>query len=569
MPNPVKYNTGTETLALKKGNFWIGTGDVGKGAGYWNGYTPPSNGFTIYLNKATNGPSIYVANTETQLTGLTSTIAGQSLTTSGACLNWFATQTDKMILNIDYPAIVTDGLIVNLDAGFTPSYPTINSTWYDTSPSGNNGVLTNSPTYSNGSIIFDGVDDYAYFTSPNSLLTPTFTVCSVVTPITVNNNGTVILTNESARLNLGISYGGANGAYFFVTGNNGQGINGTQASYNFSFGTNTKYFVTWIVDIPGKNFQFWVNGVQIWSSNANLGTNFNNPNVNSFVLASRYGGGSSQVNIGISTFQFYNKALSSSEILQNYLSLMNPKFIFGSNLKIWYDMSLQPSVANVDNVNTIDLSNNLTTLSRVYDLSGNGKHLTQTTKVNQPTFIPNAQNGRPANYNTGGNWYDADATAMYSPYPGLTTGARSFFIVLKGTPWSAFSWDRGGGTPGSLQLGYNGIIGWNDLGQDIGGIGIGGGNATTTYIMSYLFDTTQTLMYRNGNSNRAQTSNTFTLNGGSFGCWTTAPSAGNQEGYWYEMVFLNKIPTIAEYNSLVTYLGIKWGVSYGTLTNYN
>jgi hypothetical protein len=232
-------------------------------------------------------------------------------------------------------------------------------------------------------------------------------------------------------------------------------------------------------------------------------------------------------------------------------------------------MSLQPSEASVDNVNTIDSSNNLLTLSRVYDLSGNGKHLLQTTKVNQPTFIPNAQNGRPSNYNTGGNWYDADATVMYSPYPGLTTGARSFFIVLKGTPWSAFSWDRGGGTPGSLQLGYNGIIGWNDLGQDIGGISIGGGNATTTYIMSYLFDTTQTLMYRNGSSNRAQTSNTFTLNGGSFGCWTTAPSAGNQEGYWYEMIFLNKIPTISEYNSLVTYLGNKWGVSYGTLTNYN
>lgn len=571
MPNPVKYNTGTETLALKKGNFWIGTGDVGKGAGYWNGYTPPSNGFTIYLNKATNGPSIYVANTEAQLTGLTSTIAGQSLTTSGACLNWFATQTDKMILNIDYPAIVTDGLIVNLDAGFTPSYPTINSTWYDTSPSGNNGVLTNSPTYSNGSIIFDGVDDYAYFTSPNSLLTPTFTVCSVVTPITVNNNGTVILTNESARLNLGISYGGANGAYFFVTGNNGQGINGTQASYNFSFGTNTKYFVTWIVDIPGKNFQFWVNGVQIWSSNANLGTNFNNPNVNSFVLASRYGGGASQVNIGISTFQFYNKALSSSEVLQNYLSLMNPKFIFGSNLKIWYDMSLQPSVANVDNVNTIDLSNNLTTLSRVYDLSGNGKHLTQTTKVNQPTFIPNAQNGKPANYNTGGSVYDLDATVMRTSYNALTSGARSFFIVLKGAPSSTFSWDRDTSNRGSLQLGYAGVNGWNDLTQDAS-VSIGGGNGTTTYVMSYLFDTTQTLLYRNGNLNRSQSNNTYTIStGGSspFGCWTTAPSSGNQEGYWYEMVYLNKIPTIAEYNSLVTYLGTKWGVSCGTLTNYN
>jgi hypothetical protein len=31
MPNPIKYTTGSESLALNKGNYWIGTGDVGKG----------------------------------------------------------------------------------------------------------------------------------------------------------------------------------------------------------------------------------------------------------------------------------------------------------------------------------------------------------------------------------------------------------------------------------------------------------------------------------------------------------------------------------------------------------
>jgi len=41
MPNAIKYNTSAETLALKKGNFYIGTGDVGNGptssTGYYNG----------------------------------------------------------------------------------------------------------------------------------------------------------------------------------------------------------------------------------------------------------------------------------------------------------------------------------------------------------------------------------------------------------------------------------------------------------------------------------------------------------------------------------------------------
>ena len=202
----------------------------------------------------------------------------------------------------------------------------------------------------------------------------------------------------------------------------------------------------------------------------------------------------------------------------------------------------------------------------IYDFSGNNKHLTQTTKVSQPIFISNSQNGRSGNYNSGSS--AGSYPVMLAPSPGLTTGARSFFIVLKGMSTSAFSWDRGGATPGSLQLGYAGINGWNDLQQDIGVIGIAGGNSTTTYIMSYLFDTTQTLMYRNGNLNRTQSSNTFTLNGNSFGCWYTAPSAGSQNGIWYEMIFVNKIPTIGEYNSIVKYLGVKWGIDTGIISSY-
>jgi hypothetical protein len=496
-----------------------------------------------------------------------------------------------MILNKDYGSIVTNGLVLNMDASFTPSYPTTGTTIYDLSPSGTNGTLTNGPTFNSGnggSILFDGVDDYIYYGNPSSLRfnNSTFSYGCLFywsnSPLQI-----VLMGKRDGATNINVPTGsnynqwgvgifqtaccgpdGKNiGAYLSCDGGSQQG------GQLITELPNTEGWVYVFITVNTTEQKLYLNGELKVTTTQNFTNQTFNIVGRSFYVGATGGNEEGTIiipfNNKIASAQVYNRTLSGSEVLQNYLATINPKFIFGSNLKIWYDMSLQPSEASVDNVNTIDSSNNLVTLSRVYDLSGNGKHLTQTTKVKQPTFIPNAQNGRPANYNTGGNWFDADATVMYSPYPGLTTGARSFFIVLKGTPWSAFSWDRGGGTAGSLQLGYNGIIGWNDLGQDIGGIGIGGGNATTTYIMSYLFDTTQTLMYRNGNSNRAQTSNTFTLNGGSFGCWTTAPSAGNQEGYWYEMVYLNKIPTIAEYNALVTYLGTKWGVSYGTLTNYN
>ena len=45
------------------------------------------------------------------------------------------------------PKIVTNGLIFNADAGFTPSYPTSGTSWYDLGPSGNTGTLTNGPTF--------------------------------------------------------------------------------------------------------------------------------------------------------------------------------------------------------------------------------------------------------------------------------------------------------------------------------------------------------------------------------------------------------------------------------------
>ena len=123
MPNAIKYNVSAETLALKKGNFWIGTGDVGKGptssTGFYNGITPPSGGYTIYLNKVSGGPSIYTVTSDAQLISLTNLIAGASYTTITQCLTYYAGQTDKMVLNLDYGALQTTDLTFCLDAGFT------------------------------------------------------------------------------------------------------------------------------------------------------------------------------------------------------------------------------------------------------------------------------------------------------------------------------------------------------------------------------------------------------------------------------------------------------------------
>ena len=63
-----------------------------------------------------------------------------------------------------YGGIVKDGLILDLDAAKRDSYPSSGTVWNDISGFQNNGTLINGPTFNSsngGSIVFDGVDDYA------------------------------------------------------------------------------------------------------------------------------------------------------------------------------------------------------------------------------------------------------------------------------------------------------------------------------------------------------------------------------------------------------------------------
>jgi hypothetical protein len=60
-------------------------------------------------------------------------------------------------------SIVRNGLVLQLDAANPKSYPGTSTTWSDLSGNANNGTLVNGVGYSsadNGSLTFDGVDDY-------------------------------------------------------------------------------------------------------------------------------------------------------------------------------------------------------------------------------------------------------------------------------------------------------------------------------------------------------------------------------------------------------------------------
>jgi hypothetical protein len=312
MPNAIKYNVSAETLALKKGNFWIGTGDVSKGptssTGYYNGITPPSGGYTIYLNKASGGPSIYTVTSDAQLIGLTNSIAGASYTTTNQCLTYYAGQTDKMIFNRDYEGIITNGLIYNLDAGFTPSYPKNDNTIYYLSQNGNNGTLINGPTFNSdggGCLVFDGVDD--------------FIDCGSLSVINGYSNFTFSISFRSTQLKdfVGL-FGEGNGPAYTLELHSGRirwWVGGSTIDTPLTTYNNDSWYICTITQNSGGNYKCYMNGqlvVDTQQSTLTLGTqNFAVGSWNN--LSYTFQG-------KISFFMIYNRVLSATEVLQNYNS---------------------------------------------------------------------------------------------------------------------------------------------------------------------------------------------------------------------------------------------------------
>ena len=67
------------------------------------------------------------------------------------------------------PKVVTDGLVLALDAANPRSYPGSGTSWRDLTANNYIGSLINGPTFSSangGALVFDGVDDYYQTTIP-------------------------------------------------------------------------------------------------------------------------------------------------------------------------------------------------------------------------------------------------------------------------------------------------------------------------------------------------------------------------------------------------------------------
>jgi hypothetical protein len=167
MPNGVKYSTTTPSGSLRRDNVALGvTGNLGptSNTGFYSMPTPASGKYIINKVAASGVPNFFAPQNDTELIQFARNegATGADTGSAAAVLSWIATQANLEAANFEYEGIVTDGLVLNLDAGFVGSYPTINTTWYDLSGNASNGTLINGPTFNSansGSIVFDGSND--------------------------------------------------------------------------------------------------------------------------------------------------------------------------------------------------------------------------------------------------------------------------------------------------------------------------------------------------------------------------------------------------------------------------
>jgi hypothetical protein len=228
------------------------------------------------------------------------------------------------------PKIVTDGLVLYLDAANTRSYISGSTAWNDISKNINNGNLINGPTFSsenNGSIVFDGTDDY--FITPSGS-TPSLNITSQITLETWFRS--TALANVSHGDNLfskGLSTDLNSGVYELNLSNN---TTANRPSFRMRIGASTPLYsptnilinLNQIYNVTctynGSMMRIFVNGVESGSGLPTSGTIQNN--TQQLTIGVRFihrtGINDSFFSGNIYLSKIYNRALSSTEILQNY-----------------------------------------------------------------------------------------------------------------------------------------------------------------------------------------------------------------------------------------------------------
>jgi len=213
-----------------------------------------------------------------------------------------------------YGGIVTNGLVLALDAAKKDSYPGSGTVWRDISGNGNNGTLTNGPTFNSdggGSIALDGTNDYINF--------PSVTTSSL--GLNTSNGATLccwinlkLLSRWTGVFTFWVNNNVCDFGWDIYPGN----IVRTWKNNNYvgSGPSLTSYSDTWtyfVLVSNSTNLLFYANGnlIESRSVSGNLNTTSNSK----LTLGDHW---DDPAQMKASLVQIYNRALPSTEVLQNY-----------------------------------------------------------------------------------------------------------------------------------------------------------------------------------------------------------------------------------------------------------
>ena len=313
MPNVIASGTSVVNGTIKRNNFLIGVNtSVQYGptsaTTFWNGIVPAASGYTVYAQKTVNGPSIRTAANDSELITIAGQYGGTNITTIYDALSYFNGQTNNLVTNIDYPNIVTSGLTLLYDAGYVPSYPRTGATCNDLSTTNSAGTLVSGVTYNTsggGSFGFNGTN--GYISTTTNIINTAFTIiCWVYPNVTPASNtffsvGTASQTRQALHLRMV-----TNTSFLFGMYNDDlpATVSGVTGAWNCFAVTLTTGFVQSVYQNGIFNTSRTAAGYYVGTTTCNIGR---------FSLSQ-----GEYVNGNIPIVQVYNRALSATEVLQNY-----------------------------------------------------------------------------------------------------------------------------------------------------------------------------------------------------------------------------------------------------------
>ena len=216
------------------------------------------------------------------------------------------------------PRIVTDGLVLCLDAADNKSYPGSGTTWYDRSENESNVTFNSTPSYATG---------FSFTTTAHYAPVPT-AIAALKGDVTMETwceqysrggpHQTIICTDSSYRrgMKLMSAYHSYGGAFWVADGSGSSGDNLLDTAGGTLENTGVFHLVATRNTSTGA-IKIYLNG-ELSASTTHITGDVSTATNNGYIGREYHSGGSYGLKADVYLIRVYNKELSAAQIKQNF-----------------------------------------------------------------------------------------------------------------------------------------------------------------------------------------------------------------------------------------------------------